>query len=156
MRFILFNLVYFCLHLFLFESVAPGDDWPEWMGPQRASEWREDGILETFPEEGLRIKWRKPVGLGYSGPAVVDGGEGAARVFAGLARVRKLPAHVVHVDPCAKGRRQGRMRRRDGIAAVALHRGRRASSKSQLLLHPLHQPTRPTPHLAVSIREIRV
>ena len=73
MRFVLFNLVYFCLHLFLFESVAPGDDWPEWMGPQRASEWREDGILETFPEEGLRIKWRKPVGLGYSGPAVVDG-----------------------------------------------------------------------------------
>lgn len=54
-------------------SPAPADDWPQWLGPDRASVWREKGIVESFPDEGLKVKWRTPVGLGYSGPAVADG-----------------------------------------------------------------------------------
>src|SRR5437660_8047036 len=49
------------------------DDWPQWLGPQRDSIWRETGIVEKFPEGGPPVLWRIPVGGGYSGPAVVKG-----------------------------------------------------------------------------------
>ncbi|MEX2287953.1 MAG: PQQ-binding-like beta-propeller repeat protein [Planctomycetaceae bacterium] len=52
---------------------ASADDWPQWLGPKRDSVWREDGIVSEFPADGLKVKWRAPVELGYSGPAVVDG-----------------------------------------------------------------------------------
>jgi len=52
---------------------AAADDWPQWLGPRRDSVWRETGIVDTFPEQGLDVKWRKPIELGYSGPAVADG-----------------------------------------------------------------------------------
>ena len=69
MRFALFILLVFCT----FSSLTSADDWPQWLGPDRASEWREKGIVEAFPDEGLKVKWRTPVGLGYSGPAVAGG-----------------------------------------------------------------------------------
>ena len=40
------------------------DDWPQWLGPQRDSVWRETGVVDVFPKAGLPIKWRVPVGLG--------------------------------------------------------------------------------------------
>lgn len=46
------------------------DDWPQWLGPQRDSIWREDGILNQFPSGGPKVIWRAPVGAGYTGPAV--------------------------------------------------------------------------------------
>ncbi len=49
------------------------DDWPQWRGPDRSGEWREDGVLDQFPEDGLEIVWRTPLQGGYSGPAVADG-----------------------------------------------------------------------------------
>jgi outer membrane protein assembly factor BamB len=52
---------------------ARADDWPQWLGPDGASIWHEDGIVERFPKKGLKVKWRTPVGLGYSGPAVAGG-----------------------------------------------------------------------------------
>lgn len=52
---------------------AHADDWPQWLGPKRQSVWKEQGIVKRFPKEGLNVKWRVPVGLGYSGPAVVKG-----------------------------------------------------------------------------------
>ncbi len=48
-------------------------DWPQWLGPQRDGVWREEGILELLPKEGLKAKWRQKLGVGYSGPAVADG-----------------------------------------------------------------------------------
>lgn len=54
-------------------SAALGDDWPQWLGPKRDSVWREEGIVERFPKSGLKVKWRKPVALGYAGPAVAGG-----------------------------------------------------------------------------------
>ena len=50
---------------------AQADDWPQWLGPQRDWVWRESGLVEEFPDGGPRIAWRVPVGIGYSGPAVV-------------------------------------------------------------------------------------
>ena len=50
-----------------------GEDWTQWMGNQRDSVWRESGIVSSFPEDGLPVKWSVPVGYGYAGPAVADG-----------------------------------------------------------------------------------
>jgi len=52
---------------------ALGDDWPQWLGPQRDSIWREKGIVETFPKQGLEANWRVPIAGGYAGPAVANG-----------------------------------------------------------------------------------
>ncbi|PYK58270.1 MAG: pyrrolo-quinoline quinone, partial [Verrucomicrobia bacterium] len=49
------------------------DDWPQWLGPQRDDVWRETGILEKFPAEGPKVRWRTPIGAGYTGPAVANG-----------------------------------------------------------------------------------
>ncbi len=56
-------------------SVNPVDaeDWPEWRGPNRLGIWHEDGIIDRFPESGLKVSWRAPVGSGYAGPAVANG-----------------------------------------------------------------------------------
>jgi len=54
-------------------AIAWGDDWPQWRGPQRDGVWREDGILETFPTNGLTVRWRTSIGAGFSGPAVAGG-----------------------------------------------------------------------------------
>src|SRR5690242_19775340 len=59
--------------LFGIASVAPADDWPQWLGPQRDSVWRETGIVEVFPENKLPVKWRVPISGGYAGPAVANG-----------------------------------------------------------------------------------
>src|SRR6186713_652228 len=52
---------------------AQADDWPQWMGPQRDNEWREDGIVEKFPVGGPKILWRTEIAGGYAGPAVAGG-----------------------------------------------------------------------------------
>ena len=61
------------MSLFLRCVDARADDWPQWLGPQRDAHWREGGIIEKFPEGGLKAQWRVPIGGGYSGPAVVGG-----------------------------------------------------------------------------------
>ncbi len=52
---------------------ARADDWPQWLGPQRDGVWREDGILDKFPKDGPKVRWRTPIGSGYAGPAVAKG-----------------------------------------------------------------------------------
>src|SRR5436305_4924194 len=54
-------------------ATARGDDWPQWLGPQRDGVWREAGILDKFPAGGPRVLWRAPCGMGYAGPAVAQG-----------------------------------------------------------------------------------
>lgn len=54
-------------------QIAHADDWPQWLGPRRDSVWRETGIVKKFPAQGPPVKWRAPVELGYSGPAVAGG-----------------------------------------------------------------------------------
>ncbi len=49
------------------------EDWPQWRGPNRDGVWRETGLLKLFPADGLKVRWRKPAGWGWSSPVVVRG-----------------------------------------------------------------------------------
>src|SRR6185369_15355897 len=48
-------------------------DWPQWRGPDRDAVWTETGILETFPPDGLKVRWRTSIGIGFSSPVVAGG-----------------------------------------------------------------------------------
>lgn len=61
------------LLLALIAVSAFAEDWPEWRGKGRVGVFREDGILQKFPEQGLKIRWRAPVRSGFAGPAVANG-----------------------------------------------------------------------------------
>ena len=65
------KLFYIFIPLLACIPTAWADDWAQWMGADREGIWKEDGILEKFPEGGPKILWRKPINQGYSGPAVV-------------------------------------------------------------------------------------
>ena len=54
------------LGLLLSGASLRADDWPQWLGPERDSVWRETGILERFPEGGPKVRWRTKIGAGYS------------------------------------------------------------------------------------------
>jgi len=72
------------------------DDWPQWLGPERDGVWRETGIVEKFPAGGPPVRWRVPIGGGYTGPAVAQG-----RVYV---MDRTLPAGISRPsDPFARG-----------------------------------------------------
>lgn len=58
---------------YVLPCLSHADDWPQWLGPQRDSVYREDGVVDHIGEQGLKIKWRSPIGLGYSGPAIANG-----------------------------------------------------------------------------------
>ena len=59
--------------LLLGTAAVEAEDWPEWRGRGRLGVWSETGIVERFPDEGLEVLWRTPVGSGYAGPAVAGG-----------------------------------------------------------------------------------
>ena len=61
-----------CL-LALWSAALSAQDWPEIRGKGRLGVWTESGILETFPADGLKMKWRTPIKAGYAGPAVSEG-----------------------------------------------------------------------------------
>src|SRR5712692_10949560 len=63
------------------------DDWPQWRGLNRDGVWGETGIMEAFPVEGLKLRWRVPVGWGFSSPVVAQG-----RVFLADSEVVKPKA----------------------------------------------------------------
>jgi outer membrane protein assembly factor BamB len=53
--------------------MARADDWPQWLGSRRDGVWRETGLVDKFPADGPNVRWRVPVEIGYSGPAVASG-----------------------------------------------------------------------------------
>ena len=60
--------------LLVLSSVSRADDWPQWGGPERDLIWRESGIIDKFPTDGLLPRvWSTPIGEGYAGPAVANG-----------------------------------------------------------------------------------
>jgi len=61
------------IFLSLQTSSARADDWPQWLGPERDSVWRESGVVDRFPDDGPPVRWRQEIGSGYAGPAVADG-----------------------------------------------------------------------------------
>jgi outer membrane protein assembly factor BamB len=54
-------------------SASHADDWPQWRGPNRDASWNETGVLQAFPDAGLKVRWRNPVGWGFSSPVVARG-----------------------------------------------------------------------------------
>ena len=52
---------------------AAAEDWRQWRGAGRLGVWRETGVVDAFPDAGLKVTWRVPVRSGFSGPAVADG-----------------------------------------------------------------------------------
>ena len=63
-----------CLGLSLLSAATlSATDWPQWLGPKRDGVWREKGLVDKFPEKGLPVRWRTPLGKGYAGPAVAEG-----------------------------------------------------------------------------------
>ena len=60
-----------CAFLSLVTGLS-ADDWHQWRGVDRLGIWEESGIVDELPDQ-LEIKWRVPINMGYSGPAVADG-----------------------------------------------------------------------------------
>ena len=46
-------------------------DWPQFLGPTRNGVYTGPALAETWPATGPRVVWRKQVGAGFAGPAVV-------------------------------------------------------------------------------------
>jgi outer membrane protein assembly factor BamB len=57
----------------LLSAALRADDWPQWRGPNRDGVCGETGLLQSFPAEGLKVRWRVPVGWGFSSPVVAQG-----------------------------------------------------------------------------------
>ena len=49
------------------------DEWPQWRGTHRDGVWNETGIIDAFEGPDIPIRWRVPIGSGYSGPSVAEG-----------------------------------------------------------------------------------
>lgn len=55
-------------------GVGAAEDWPQWRGPDRTDVSTETGLLGAWPADGPELVWTfKNAGIGFSGPAVVDG-----------------------------------------------------------------------------------
>lgn len=52
---------------------ASADEWHQWRGKDREGVWNETGIIEEFESTEIPLRWRVPIGSGYSGPSVADG-----------------------------------------------------------------------------------
>lgn len=63
------------LLLFTLQSeVWAENDWPQWQGPNRDLTNSEAGLLKEWPEQGPKRVWLfEDCGIGYGGPAIVDG-----------------------------------------------------------------------------------
>ena len=57
----------------LLSAALRAEDWPQWRGPERDGVCHETGLLESFPARGLQVRWRVPVGWGFSSPVVAQG-----------------------------------------------------------------------------------
>ena len=47
--------------------------WTQWGGPHRNFQTEASGIKDTWPASGPRVVWKRPLGEGYSSPAVENG-----------------------------------------------------------------------------------
>src|SRR5262245_11556501 len=48
-------------------------DWPQFLGPDRNGTYTGPPLSETWGTSGPKVVWRKQVGQGFAGPAVVHG-----------------------------------------------------------------------------------
>ena len=73
-------------------------DWPWIYGPARNSTSNQKGLLRTWPQEGPKVLWTAPVGLGFGGAAV-----SAGKVYL-LDRDEKVGDNAARLRP---GQREG-------------------------------------------------
>jgi outer membrane protein assembly factor BamB len=85
-----FRSLFACLLPLLTVAPASAGDWPQWRGPGREGVWHEAGLPERLPAEGLKPRWRQPMGGGYGGVAV-----SGSRVY--VMDRRTLPREVERV-----------------------------------------------------------
>ena len=53
-------------------TLLRADTWPQWRGEKSDGIWRETGLIDSFPADGLQRKWSAPIGPGYCGPTVTE------------------------------------------------------------------------------------
>jgi outer membrane protein assembly factor BamB len=53
-------------------GLAAAADWPQFLGPTRDGRSPETGLLRSWLRRGPPRLWEKPLGAGFSGPAVAD------------------------------------------------------------------------------------
>jgi outer membrane protein assembly factor BamB len=69
-----------CVALLLLVTLAEGRpertgvaDWPQWRGPTRDGVWPETRVPDKVPADGLKPRWKRPLGGGFGGIAVTSG-----------------------------------------------------------------------------------
>ena len=56
------------------EAAPPaGIPWTQWGGPHRNFQTEATGLKDTWPTSGPRVIWKRPLGEGYTSPAVESG-----------------------------------------------------------------------------------
>lgn len=55
-----------------FNSTLLAADWPQHLGPTRTGHSTETGLINTWPGDGLKVRWKVAGGVGMSGIAVQD------------------------------------------------------------------------------------
>src|SRR5262245_60927137 len=55
------------------DAAVPAEDWRQLRGVNRDGVWHETGLLKEFPADGLKVRWRRAVGYGYSSPVIAAG-----------------------------------------------------------------------------------
>jgi outer membrane protein assembly factor BamB len=89
-----------CLLCITCATLTSAEDWPQWRGPNRDGAWNETGLLESFPAAGIDVRWRKPIGPGWSSPVIAQG-----RVFVVDLHVQPRPVQErVHCFDEASGK----------------------------------------------------
>ncbi len=64
----------FFISLLLFSlNGAFSQDWPDWRGANRDGIWNDPNVVQEFESEEIELKWKVPIGAGYSGPTVANG-----------------------------------------------------------------------------------
>jgi outer membrane protein assembly factor BamB len=66
-------LVAVCMLLFSGCLAQDYHEWPDWRGKGRNGIWLEQNIISEFPGPEIGLKWRTPLGSGYSSPTVSQG-----------------------------------------------------------------------------------
>ncbi len=56
----------------LLVSFCVADDWPQFLGQNRDGKSTELGLVSSWPKDGLKETWRKKLGPGMSGIAIVN------------------------------------------------------------------------------------
>jgi outer membrane protein assembly factor BamB len=55
------------------KPASGGVPWTQWGGPNRNFQTEARGLKETWPAAGPKVIWKRPLGEGYSSPAVENG-----------------------------------------------------------------------------------